>query len=63
MKQTEELRERVNDLESAINKEVEKFINEVGACEININTDLQTINQVGEENYLMFDGIKVHITI
>jgi hypothetical protein len=37
MKQTEELREKVNELESEIDKLVQQFFKKNGYCEIQIN--------------------------
>jgi len=63
MKQTEELRKKVDELEKNIRNEVEKFIEETGECDIDIRTDLHWVSEVGGKRHLVSTGIKVYVTV
>lgn len=59
---TEEIRKEITVLEGSIKEAVDKFILEVGACEIDVNIET-VFNQVGSKKKLVKSNVEATVKI
>ena len=58
-----ELRKKTDELEKHIKTLVEQFIQDIGECNIDIETDFQFAQKMGGKRKLVNTGVKVYVTV
>ena len=58
-----ELRKKTDELEMEIKILVERFIKDVGSCNVDISTDISFAHQLEGKKILARTGVKVNVTV